>query len=305
MSLATMALPVFERAPDTAQLLLPSVASSSRGRRAHQGSERRVRLPRRRARLPRRAAWPGCSEVRSPLRISNTSGPGTGGTGCGTPTIGLSQSLARPARNSNIGGGRRAASVPSVRSYSHWLPCSVTDIAMSVSIESSGVHGSGVRRSARYSNGAAPQRGEPGVHAGGVGIEFGAVVGGRSASARAATRGSGARAARGRRSRPRARPAPRVHRPAGAAADPSGRNAPARAGSPSRAPDPHASRRDRRNAERVARDRDRRAQPGQRHARRRRTGRLRPTMNRAPMATTTRRRPRARPSTSGSAGTGA
>ena len=69
--------------------------------------------------------------------------------------------------------------MPSVRSYSHCAPCSVTDIAMSVSIESSACHGTGVTRSARYSNGAAPSAASARVHAGGVGVEFGAVVGRR------------------------------------------------------------------------------------------------------------------------------
>ncbi len=112
------------------------------------------------------------------LRRSNTSAAGTGGTGCGRPTIGLSQSLARPARNSNIGAGSRSASVPSVCSYSHCAPCRVTDIAMSVSTESSACHDAGVIPSARYSNGAAPSAARPRVHAFGIGIEFGAVVGG-------------------------------------------------------------------------------------------------------------------------------
>ena len=92
--------------------------------------------------------------------MSNTSAVGIGGTGYGSPTIGLSQSLARPARNSNAGAGSSLRR-PRVSSYSHCAPCSVTYIAIAVSIESSGVHGSGVVRKARYSNGDAVSAARP------------------------------------------------------------------------------------------------------------------------------------------------
>ena len=103
MSLATMAAPVVLSAPDTAQLLLPIVASSSRGRRAHHGRSPPV------GGVSSRAIAPFGART-----TVNTSAPGTGGTGVTSPSMGLSQSLARPARNSNIGAGSTSAIVPSV-----------------------------------------------------------------------------------------------------------------------------------------------------------------------------------------------
>ena len=108
-----MALPVFERAPDTAQLLLPSVGLLV---------ARQARPPRQRqlAQASTTAVRPAGRCVGARVRRSKTSGPGIGGTGYGSPTIGLSQSLARPARNSNIGravrcSGRACARTPTAR----------------------------------------------------------------------------------------------------------------------------------------------------------------------------------------------
>ena len=176
MSLATMALPVFDRAPDTAQLLLPSVASSSRGSRAHQGSGLAGSRSRRGLWLEmpgRRRAPVGRAATDLEPRARASAAPDSG-----SPTIGLSQSLARPARNSNSGSGadsRSAAERVLV------LPLRALQRHVHRDRREHRVFGRprlGRRAQQQVLERRRRQRCEPGVDAAGVGLELGLVVGG-------------------------------------------------------------------------------------------------------------------------------
>ena len=207
MSLATMALPVFERAPDTAQLLLPSVASSSRGSRAHQGGESPGRGS---ARRSNREVLPGAVLGRGPAPC-RAHVEDVGGRESAAPDTARRRSDS-PSRWRARPGTRTAARAAT--------SCIAPSVCLVLPLRALQRHVHRDRREhrvfrrPRLRRGAQHQvlerrrrqRRQPGVDAGGVGVELGLVVGRRVGERLAGdVRGSGARASRGRRSAP---PAP-------------------------------------------------------------------------------------------------